>query len=60
MRSHVESAKDELKRIRNEANDRVKQITDGANAWLRRMEGTITDAVKEANDVANDEAVKHK
>jgi len=60
MHSYIDNANGELKRVQSDANDKIKQITDSANARLRHIEGKIANAVKDANEVADEEAVAHK
>ena len=60
MHSYIDSANGELKRVQSDANDKIKQITDSANARLRDIEAKIANAIKNANEVADEEAATRK
>jgi len=60
MQSYIGNANGQLKRVQSDAYDKIRRITDSANAQLRHIEGKIANAVKDANEVADEEAVAHK
>lgn len=60
MHAYIDNANAELKRVQADANQRIHQITDAANARLKLVEGKVAAAVQDANQVAQDEAEKHK
>ncbi len=60
MHAYIDTANAELKRVQTDANERVHQITDAANARLKQIEAKVAAAVQDANQVAQDEAEKHK
>jgi hypothetical protein len=60
MHTYIDNANSELKRVQTDANNRIHQITDAANARLKMIESKIAAAVQDANQVSQDEAEKHK
>jgi hypothetical protein len=60
MHAYIDTANAELKRVQTDANERIHQITDAANARLKQIEAKLAAAVQDANQVAQDEAEKHK
>ena len=60
MHAYIDSANVELKRVVTDANERIRQINDAANARLKLIEVKIAAAVQDANQVAQDESEKHK
>jgi hypothetical protein len=60
MHAYIDNANTELKRVQTDANNRIHQITDVANARLKMIEGKIAAAVQDANQVSQDEAAKQK
>ncbi|HEX4176904.1 MAG TPA: hypothetical protein VHY57_00635 [Rhizomicrobium sp.] len=60
MHAYIDTANAELKQVQTDANDRIHQITNDANARLKAIEGKIAAAVRDANQVSQDEAEKHK
>jgi hypothetical protein len=60
MHAYIDNANVELKRVQADANERIHQITDTANARLKLIESKVAAAVQDANQVAQDEAEKHK
>jgi hypothetical protein len=60
MHAYIGNANAELKRVQTDANDRIHQITDAANARLKLIESKISAAVQDANQVSQDEAEMHK
>lgn len=60
MHAYIDGANVELKRVVTDANERIRQINDAANARLKLIEGKIAAAVQDANQVAQDESEKHE
>jgi hypothetical protein len=60
MHAYIDNANAELKRVQTDANERIHQITGVTNSRLKLIEGKITAAVQDANQVSQDEAEKHK
>lgn len=60
MHGYIDNANAELKRVQADANERIHQISDAANARLKLIESKVAAAVQDANQVAQDEAEKHK
>ena len=60
MHTYIDNANAELKRTQNDANAQIRLITDEANARLKLIEAKIAAAAQDANQVAQDEAIKHK
>jgi hypothetical protein len=60
MHAYIDTANAELKRVQTDANERIHQISDAANARLKQIEAKLAAAVQDANQVAQDEAEKHK
>ena len=58
MRAYIDNANAELKRVQTDANDRIHQITDAANARLKLIESKVAAAVQDAGQVAQEEAEK--
>jgi hypothetical protein len=58
MHAYIDNANVELKRVQTDANERIHQVTDAANARLKMIEGKIAAAVQDANQVSQDEAAK--
>lgn len=48
------------KRVQTDANDRIQQIADTANARLKLIESKISVGVQDANQVSQDEAEKRR
>jgi hypothetical protein len=60
MHAYIDDANTELKRVQTDANQHIHQVTDAANARLKLIENKVAAAVQDANQVAQDEATKHK
>jgi hypothetical protein len=60
MHAYIDNASTELKRVQTDANNRIHQITDEANARLKMIESKVAAAVQDANQVSQDEAERHK
>ncbi len=60
MHAYIDAANAELKRVQTDANERIHQISDAANTKLTMIEGKIGAAMQDANQVAQNEAEKHK
>ena len=60
MHAYIDAANAELIRVQADANARIHQISDAANARLKQIEAKLASAVQDANQVAQDEAEKHK
>jgi hypothetical protein len=60
MHAYIDNANAELKRTQNKANTQIRLIADTANTRLKLIEAKISAAAQDANQVAQDEAIKHK
>jgi hypothetical protein len=60
MHAYIDGANVELKRVQDDASQRIRQISESANGRLKLIEAKVGAAVAEANQVSQDEAAKHK
>ena len=60
MHAYIDGANVELKRVQNDANAQIRLVSDTANTRLRLIEGKVAAAIRDANQVAQDEGLKHK
>jgi hypothetical protein len=60
MHAYIDNANAELKRVQTDANARIRLITDMANSRLKLIEAKVAAAIHDANQVAQDEGLKHQ